>query len=366
MTKTKRKFDFARVKQSLPYLAVAILVIAIAAVGAFNKQQSEVSVSLDTFADNSFDVSVDQLSELYMVADLSDALGLASAQDVASNYVVANTMYASGQTAATPKMEKPTITDVPSSRGVIQHVVKNGETMESIAAQYGVTTDQIRWSNDLKTTTVSPGMTLYIPSSSGIVYQVAAGDTVESIASRYGSSVDEIIALNDLELSGLSEGMRIVIKDGTLPVTERPEYTAPVTTSSSSSTYSYLGNTSERQNIVVLGYRYDVGNGNPYVAGQCTSWAWYMRQDLPHDLGNASTWADRAAAKGYIVNHTPSAGAVFQTANGGYGYGHVGYVESVNADGSIVVTEMNYYGVAHRVIRAIIPASAVGRFNYIH
>lgn len=35
---------------------------------------------------------------------------------------------------------------------------------------------------------------------------------------------------------------------------------------------------------------------------------------------------------------------VFQTSGGWGGYGHVGYVESVNADGSITVSEMNYAG----------------------
>ena len=118
---------------------------------------------------------------------------------------------------------------------------------------------------------------------------------------------------------------------------------------------------STRQNIEVVGYFY--GLGGPYAAGQCTQWAWYKRQDLPRMLGNANAWARNAAKYGYTVNRTPSAGAVIQTSAGWYG--HVGYVESVNGDGSIVVTEMNY-GVPYRVIRSTIPASAVGNFNYIH
>ena len=106
------------------------------------------------------------------------------------------------------------------------------------------------------------------------------------------------------------------------------------------------------------------GLGGPYGAGQCTQWAWSKRRDLPSTLGNANTWAARAAAAGYVVNRTPSAGAVFQTSSGWYG--HVGYVEAVNADGSITVTEMNYGYSPYLVIRATIPASSVGNFNYIH
>ena len=218
-----KKFDFKRYKSIIPYAAVGIITLALVSIGSIDKHSSEVSLSLDTFAANDYNVSTDQLTELYMVADLSDTLGLASAPDVASNYIITNTMYDSGQTA-TGKLEKPNITDIAVSRGVIEYTVEEGESMDTIAAKYGITTDDIRWSNNLKDTNVSPGTVLYIPSTSGIVYTVKADDTVESIAEKYGSSAAEIIALNDLEVSGVSEGMRIVVKDGSLPETERPEY----------------------------------------------------------------------------------------------------------------------------------------------
>lgn len=358
MTKSERQSGLERLRKLVPYLLAGILTISIAAVGSNNKRHRELNVSLDALSTNELGVSVDQLSELYLVADLSDILALPSAGDVASTYVVANMMYSSGQSTSGGKLEKPSITDVPSSRGVIEYVVRSGDTMEQIAERYGLSTDEIRWSNGLKNTAISPGMTLYLPSTSGIVYLVESGDTLESIADRYGSNTDELIALNDLELSGLQEGMRIIVKGGSLPVTERPEYT-PRTTYSS---YTYLGNSFERQNITSLGARYNLGG--PYVAGQCTQWAWYMRQDLPDGLGDARYWATNAARLGYRVDQTPSAGAIFQTSAGWYG--HVGYVESVNSDGSIIITEMNYGYVPYQVVRATIPASAVGRFNYIH
>ncbi len=42
------------------------------------------------------------------------------------------------------------------------------------------------------------------------------------------------------------------------------------------------------------------------------------------------------------VDKTPEVGAIFQTAAGPYG--HVGVVESVNPNGTITVSEMNYAG----------------------
>lgn len=362
MTKRSKKFNLDKFKGALPYILVGGATLGLVAVGSIDKQNSELNLSLSSFAANDYsNVSVDQLSELYTVADLSDALRLASAGDVASNYVITNTMRDSGQTATTGKLEKPNITDVAASRGIIEHEVKEGEDINTIAAKYGLSGDQVRWSNGLKTAEVAVGTILKIPSIPGIVYTVKSDDTVDSIASKYGSSAAEIVALNDLEVSGLSDGMQIVIKDGTLPETERPEYVAPVVVRSTY-TYTYLGSTSERQNIEVIGWFYDLGG--PYGAGQCTQWAWYKRGgSIPSTWGNANTWAYAAERDGYVVNRTPSAGAIFQTGSGWAG--HVGYVEAVNPDGSIVVSEMNY-GIPFRAIRSTVPASAVGNFNYIH
>lgn len=351
MTKNRKKFDFERYKGILPYLAVGIITLVLVFVGSLDKRNSEVSLSLDTFAKNDNSISVDQLSELYMVAGLSNALNLASASDVASNYVMVNSMYDSGQTT-TGKLEKPNITNIAASRGVVEYTVAEGESMDSIAAKYGVSTDEIRWSNGLKTTDVAAGTVLYIPSTSGIVYTVKADDTIESIASKYGSNVSEIIALNDLEVSGISEGMRILVKGGSLPEKERPEYVAPVVRTYS--TYTYLGNASNRTDLVC---------NRSLGAGQCTTWGWLKRPDLGFIKANANRWDDIARSAGLLVNRTPSAGAIFQTDSGWYG--HVGYVESVNSDGSINVSERNYAG-CYGVLFSTIPASDVGNFNYIH
>ena len=360
MTRKKRKFDFKKHRNALMYFAIGVVTLVLVFVGSNYKRNNGVNLSLDVFAANDYRVSIDQMSELYMVADLSDALGLASASDVASNYVVTVTMYDAGQ-ASSGKLEKPPLPNINASRGVEEYEVKDGDSMEAIAAKYGITTDQIRWSNSLKTTDISVGDILYIPTKSGIVYTVKEDDTIEGIVEKYGSNAAEIIALNDLEVSGISEGMKILVKDGTLPEKERPEYVAPRPTYTNYS-YSYSGSSYSRQNIEYLGRYY--GLGGPYVAGQCTQWAWYNRQDLPGNLGNAATWASRAAAAGYRVDRTPAPGAIFQTTAGWYG--HVGYVESVNSDGSIIITEMNYNYQSFAVIRATIPANAVGSFYYIH
>ncbi len=356
---TKKKFNFEIIKKIAPYFLSAVAVLGVVIIGSSDKHKPGTIRNFDVFADDSTMISTDQITEYYIVANLSDIIGLASTDDMASNYVIANVMHEVGQ-ITDGHIEKKPVTDTSnlSRGGIFEYIVQEGESMKDIAARYGLTTDQIRWSNNLKTTAISAGNKLYLSKQPGIVYTVKSGDTIEKIAKTYGSNVKEIETLNDLELSSITTGMKIFIKNGTLPLKERPEYVAPVVTYS----YSYYGDTAERKNIQDLGYRY--GLGGPYVAGQCTQWAWYNRKDLPSNLGNANAWARNAAAQGFPVSRTPSAGAVFQT--GGGWYGHVGYVEAVNGDGSIVVTEMNYNYRAFRVIRATIPADKVGRFNYIH
>lgn len=360
MAKKKRKINFDKLKRALPYVFAGSAILSVVVMGSLNKQAAGTNLSLGVLAASDYsDVSVAQLSGFYVVADVANTFGLASANDVASNYVTVTSLYESGQTSE-GKLEKPNIPNIAISRGVITYIVKEGDTMSSIASTYGLTTDQVRWSNGLKNTSIGVGDTLYLPSKPGIVYTVKSDDSLESIASRIGSSVAEIVALNDLEISGISEGMRIVVRGGSLPETERPEYISP----RSYYYYTYSGVTYMRQtgSIQEIGYLY--GLGGTYVAGQCTQWAWYNRQDLPGNLGNANTWADRAARQGYLVDHNPAPGAIFQTSVGLYG--HVGYVENVNSDGSVVVTEMNYNYRSYYVIRSVIPASSARAFFYIH
>ena len=358
----KKKIDFQKLRTISLYLLSGAAIVALIFAGALNKTHSS-NVDLTSLDIHDTQISTDQLSELYVVADLSDALNLASAEDVAYNYVATSSLYNIGQTSiGTGKLEKNITTDTSNfSRGVISYVVSAGETMESIANKFGLTTDQIRWSNKLKTTAISEGDTLYLTKNiSGIVYTVKAGDTLESIAEKYGSTAENIKHLNDIEISGVSEGMRIAIEGGTLPEKERPEYVppAPVTTYY----YTTSGGGASRLTLTVINSSLWISG--PYVSGQCTSYAWYMRQDLPGTLGNAAAWAANARAAGFPVDNNPQPGDIFQSASGWYG--HVGYVVAVNGDGTILIREMNYNYRAGVVTESLISAATARGFNYIH
>jgi surface antigen len=97
-------------------------------------------------------------------------------------------------------------------------------------------------------------------------------------------------------------------------------------------------------------------SGNKYVAGYCTWYVKNRRPDMPNNLGNANTWVSRASAQGLATGSTPAVGAVGQQGN------HVVYVESVNGDGTVTISEMNFEGwniVSSRTV-------ASSNFSYIY
>lgn len=89
--------------------------------------------------------------------------------------------------------------------------------------------------------------------------------------------------------------------------------------------------------------------GNHFAYGYCT---WYVasRRNIPW-FGNAGTWLSGARAAGFATGSTPQVGAILVTAESVYG--HVALVDSVNPDGTITITEMNYSGFARITSRTI-------------
>ena len=83
---------------------------------------------------------------------------------------------------------------------------------------------------------------------------------------------------------------------------------------------------------------------------QCTSYAgWKAKEKYGTRIsawGNANNWANSARLRGYTVSSTPAAGTIAQSTAGAWG--HVAWVESVNANGTINITEYNYNGGACR------------------
>ena len=87
--------------------------------------------------------------------------------------------------------------------------------------------------------------------------------------------------------------------------------------------------------------------GDPlgYGCRQCVSYtAWKVGQrtgDFPRYWGNANMWPGSARSAGYQTGSTPRANSVGVISAGAYG--HVVWVEAVNGDGTVDVSQYNYY-----------------------
>lgn len=142
-------------------------------------------------------------------------------------------------------------------------------------------------------------------------------------------------------------------------------------------TYPWQGDCPQRQDAY-LTYWEDAWGWHKiggYVC-ECVSyagWKAYESYGVAVGWGNAYSWDDGARAAGYRVDHSPAPGTIGQV--DGYPYGHVFWVESVNADGSINVTEYNnayatylYSGSMHYgdFGARTISAGEVWQYNYIH
>lgn len=104
------------------------------------------------------------------------------------------------------------------------------------------------------------------------------------------------------------------------------------------------------------GYPANLANSNYYApvvdpwgmySRQCVSYtAWKVYQkngNMPYwgGVGNANQWPDNARRAGIPVNRTPRAGSVGVIMAGQYG--HVVWVEGVNPNGTINVSQYNYF-----------------------
>jgi surface antigen len=110
--------------------------------------------------------------------------------------------------------------------------------------------------------------------------------------------------------------------------------------------------------------------GDSYAWGNCTYWAFFLRQQgnnpIPTSWGNAATWAFYAQLGGYLVDHTPAAGAIMQISDVDGGLGHVAYVTAVDPNsGDWTISEMNVLGL-DVVDTKTLPAASALNYNFIH
>lgn len=95
------------------------------------------------------------------------------------------------------------------------YTVKSGDTLYAIANKYNTTVDALKSLNNLTSNTLSIGQTLKIPNSNSnsdnVTYTVKKGDSLYSIAEEFGTTVAELTKLNNLSTTVLSIGQKLLL-----------------------------------------------------------------------------------------------------------------------------------------------------------
>lgn len=246
-----------------------------------------------------------------------------------------------------------------SVQSLIQKQIKiyqsqSGDTLASVVRQFGITVQTIMWANKLTTQDLKPGWELIILPTDGVLVTATANNTLPDIAHAYNpekyntnatvreNSADallqNIISYNALDgAEDINPGDLIIVPGGQVvqppapKVTPKPKVKPKVNTP----------DTGINQ-VTSLGDGYD-GINHIFPKGYCT---YYVATQMKITFGgNAKNWLANAKASGYATGQEPAPrSAVVMTGPAGAlrRYGHVAYVESVNGNGTITISEMNY------------------------
>lgn len=150
-----------------------------------------------------------------------------SVNDIIEFNQLPSTVLSVGQQLLIPKSTDNSETPATPTEGQY-YTVKSGDSLYKIANQFGVSVDDIIRSNNLTSTMLSIGQQLFIPTgsvveepSNMIRYTVKSGDSLYSIARNYGTTVNEIRRLNNLTSDILTIGQQLMIP----ALINQPSYT---------------------------------------------------------------------------------------------------------------------------------------------
>jgi len=187
-------------------------------------------------------------------------------------------------------------------------------------------------------------------------YTVAAGDTLSEVAEQHETTWKRLYDKNetvaDPDVLHVGTELAIPAPDEQLP--DRPLPTPPAEEPAPAPTVQPKAQTAPAPRPATRSYGSVAGN--TYTPGYCT---WYVKNkkpSLPNNLGNAYAWLANAQAMGMATGSTPRVGAAGQAGN------HVVYVEAVNGDGTVTISEMNHAGL-YVITWRTLPASY---FQYIY
>lgn len=110
---------------------------------------------------------------------------------------------------------------LPVTLAVSTYVVRPGDALSSIASRYRISLDTLISMNGIRDARrIQAGTRLRVPNISGIVHVVARGESVGSVAARYGVGTTAILDANDLGSSVIRPGQSLFIPGARMSATE--------------------------------------------------------------------------------------------------------------------------------------------------
>jgi flagellum-specific peptidoglycan hydrolase FlgJ len=122
-----------------------------------------------------------------------------------------------------PRARLPRPTAIKQRRVAVQpfeYEVREGETLQEIAARFGTDVGALLWNNGLDgPDQVTPGAKLTILPVRGVLHLVKPDETLASIAERYGSRIEDVMIANALDGSDrIRPGQVIIVAGGNVPM----------------------------------------------------------------------------------------------------------------------------------------------------
>jgi len=224
----------------------------------------------------------------------------------------------------------------PSRNGLLTYKVADGDTVSTIAAQFGISVGTIIWANNLSASgRIKPGEEIVILPVSGVLHKVRRGETIASIASAYGVEAKNIATFNK---EALKAGQTVVVPNA-----------RPITPAKPKASHFSSGSNSP-----------ETVSGGYFISPVTNGLNWGKLHD-----GNA---VDIAAACGTPIVASAS-GVITEVAspsnwNSGYG----GFVRISHANGTATFyahTSVNLVGVGDEVGQGSAIAK-IGRTGQVH
>ena len=247
-------------------------------------------------------------------------------------------------------------------RDVSYYTIKPGDTVQDVAGRYGLTVDTLRWANNISDiTSVIAGERVVVPPVNGILVKVQSDTQLHALAIQYHVNVQDIVDFNLLrDPQHLKSGSMLMLPDGVGPALDTGIGKKTVR----SVTWNRFGRTVTNYTITYSNSPV-TGSGGKFPYGYCTWWVAH-RRNVPWN-GNAYEWWSNARLFGFAEGQVPMAGAIMvQGISWTSPVGHVAYVESVNADGSFTVSEMNYGGWGRVDYRTIKSTAGLDLLGFIY